>query len=173
MTGLLGDKKPKTVTHFTHTKIVTHFITYAEAMHSLGFFQGTQLLHFPHSKLITFPKSHYLHLPNKQTFNKLTCKPCYSENFLLLLISILPRINSNWLTFLLAVKFLLLFITSLICLNGLANTSEVTSIFVDNQKFVLSIRITKVTITIIVDMYKSIKVLFQIYMVTIKRSVTF
>ena len=29
-----------------------------------------------------------------------------------------------------------------------------TSIFVDNQKFVLSIRITKVTITIIVDMYK-------------------
>ena len=56
---------------------------------------------------------------------------------------------------------------------GTPNTSEVTSIFVDNQKFVLSIRITEVTITIIIDMYKSIKMLLQIYIVTIKRAVTF
>ena len=56
---------------------------------------------------------------------------------------------------------------------GTPNTSEVTNIFVDNQKFVLSIRITKVTITIIVDMYKSIKVFLQIHMVTIKRAVAF
>ena len=40
---------------------------------------------------------------------------------------------------------------------GTPNTSEVTSIFVDNQKFVLSIRITKVTITIIVDIMICIK----------------
>ena len=32
-----GRKKPKTVTHFTNMDIVTHFITYAEAIHSLGF----------------------------------------------------------------------------------------------------------------------------------------
>ena len=65
-------------------------------------------------------------LPWPQTnVNELTCKPYCSENLLLLLISILPRINSYWLTFLvslLAVKFLILFvIQSLICLNGLAS----------------------------------------------------
>ena len=40
-------------------------------MHSSGFFQGTQLLHFSHSKLITFPKSYYLHLPNASTLPSL------------------------------------------------------------------------------------------------------
>ena len=48
---------------------------------------------------------------------------------------------------------------------------------VDNKKFVLTIRNLcyqlELQIKIIVDMYESIKVLFQIYMVTIKCAVTF
>ena len=56
---------------------------------------------------------------------------------------------------------------------GTPNTSQVTSIVVDNSKFFLTIRITKVTITIIADREKNIKVLFPIYMVTINSRLHF